>query len=60
MLHRMFPVLWMNLDTNLKIQRKLISSQLQKINQLETFAFSFQIFFCVNFESKCAVLGAAI
>ena len=37
-----------------------ISPRWLKINHLEIVAFSSLIFFCMNFESKCTVLGTTV
>ena len=51
---------YMESDIHPHIHSKPISWRLLKINLLETFAFSSLIFFCINFESKCTVLGPTI
>ena len=57
MLPRICTVFYMDLDIHPYIQSKPISPRLLKINHLETFTVSSLIFFCINFESKCTVLG---
>ena len=57
---RIFIAFYMDLIIYPQIHGKPISARWLKINLLETVGFSALIFSCMDFESKCHVLGTTI